>query len=258
MFVDLFWWMLQLKAHQTKRDKPGNNSTELITLIYILITDRYSVYCVFYWLKYIDHSSADWIMISSPTNIKRYTFNYLVSVTCYDINIFWLQNQNQNPSASFGLWTNLYPSGNTLLHAPVPGSSWCQWARAEWALPRAAILPDSRFSLRINSHFGVNPFRPTESEPAHLQVVYKSDVHARCSFAGIHAEGKHVIQGSRHVCDDLSPLNPRRHGGLCVQSRGSDPCWRSRELQGQQAASWRLNESVFNLISRAFFIILDL
>lgn len=47
--------------------------------------------------------------------------------------------------------------------------------------------------------------KPNQS---YLDVVYKSDFHTAGNFAGVHAEGKHVIHGSSHVSDDLSPLNP--------------------------------------------------
>lgn len=155
------------------------------------------------------------VLFSSTNNIERYTFNYLVSVTCYDINAlpshFWYfgintpdsrtRTRTRTPlpykSISFAPCTGPGPPG-------PPGPSEPGQCEPCPGL-RSSLTAASR---SINSQFCLNPFWPTEPEPAHLQVVYKSDVHARCSFAGIHAEGKHVIQGSRHVCDDLSPLNP--------------------------------------------------
>lgn len=39
-----------------------------------------------------------------------------------------------------------------------------------------------------------------------LDIVDKSDFNTAGHFAGVHAEGKHVIHGSSHVSDDLSTL----------------------------------------------------
>lgn len=66
--------------------------------------------------------------------------------------------------------------------------------------------------------------------PPYLNIVYKSDFHAGGNFAGVHAEGKHVIQGSSHVSHDLSPSNPDT-GALAVERGGSDLWWRACALQ---------------------------
>ncbi len=42
----------------------------------------------------------------------------------------------------------------------------------------------------------------------YLDTVDESDFNAGGNFVGLHAEGKHVIQGGRHVSDDLFPFNP--------------------------------------------------
>lgn len=44
--------------------------------------------------------------------------------------------------------------------------------------------------------------------PHYLGVVDKSDFHTITNFAGVHAEGKHVILGSGHLPPYLSPFTP--------------------------------------------------
>lgn len=76
----------------------------------------------------------------------------------------------------------------------------------------------------------LNLFTLTNSEPSYLNIVYKPDFHAGGNFAGVHAEGKHVIQGSSHVSRDLFPFNPDTEV-LSPDRDGSGPWWGTRELQ---------------------------
>lgn len=73
----------------------------------------------------------------------------------------------------------------------------------------------------ITRHISLNLSLLTKLGGSYLGVIYKSDFHAARNFAGVHAEGKHVIQGSSHVSDNLCPLNSDT-GALIPGRRNSD------------------------------------
>lgn len=64
----------------------------------------------------------------------------------------------------------------------------------------------------------------TTSEAHYLNVVYKSHFHAGGSFAGVHAEGKHVIQVGSHVLDDPFPFNSDTAAIYLWMKNCSDHC----------------------------------
>lgn len=67
-------------------------------------------------------------------------------------------------------------------------------------------LQHRRFKSVFSRRFLLNPFNMKITDKSDLDIVDKSDFHTAGHFAGVHAEGKHVIHGSSHVSDDLSTL----------------------------------------------------
>lgn len=110
-----------------------------------------------------------------------------------------------------------FPEGNTEIK-PFMGdldnhsiSTVCQPSVSRawlWsALTADMRLQHRRFKSTFSRRFLLNPFKLKITDKSHLDIVDKSDFHTARHFAGVHAEGKHVIQGSSHVSDDLSPFN---------------------------------------------------
>lgn len=75
------------------------------------------------------------------------------------------------------------------------------------ALTADMLLQHRRFKSTFSRRFLLNPFNLKITDKSHLDIVDKSDFYTAGHFAGVHAEGKHVIHGSSHVSDDLSPFN---------------------------------------------------
>lgn len=98
------------------------------------------------------------------------------------------------------------------------------------ALTADMRLQHRRFKSVFSRRFRLNPFNMKITDKSDLDIVDKSDFHTAGHFAGVHAEGKHVIHGSSHVSDDLSTLTltfylwDRRQRPLVV-NRKLHKCW---------------------------------